>query len=139
ERMEFFPESLASREGQQQFWDIVDIEAPDATKRMYYVDEEELYEKGALRFLNEFSPVLISCGLSLPVISEKASKDTYVLETSTEHFDFSAVATSDNPWTDFAVKTYEVVNTILLGVTDERLYHRYGGNDGQIILLTVPQ
>jgi hypothetical protein len=137
---DLFPDTYKYRPGEsaRSDWAIVDMEAPDATKRAYFVDAENLYEQGAARFVKEIIPVLSLHGLLIREVTDRIAVNTYALVLDGEEFMiYDATKRDKDMWMYATKRVLAALNTRFhLARCDERLFYRYGGNDTQVIFLT---
>ncbi len=119
-------------------WRIVDVEYPDATKRAFFVDAEELYEAGLIPFLEEVAPLVRQRGPYGGVTDGDPASGEMRVELSGRITSVYFPGRID-PWSEGAAmrQGFTFVNQILtlLG-SDERVFYRGGGNDMQMIFLT---
>jgi hypothetical protein len=113
---------------------------PDATIRAYFLDTEDLYERGAREFIEELRPALQQRGVFITSVHDDVYDGCYsILLNGIEFPVWSKTDRTQDMWTMTALRVLTALNSLLEKAdSEERLFFRYGGNDMQVIFLTIP-
>ena len=111
----------------------------DETKRVVFLDGEDLFERGLIPTVEILKPDLERRGVVTQIVKDEIdAAGNYTVQTSDARFNLwkAARPNQSQSWFDATLHTVSFLNELLARSSQERLYVEYSGNDSMGVFLT---